>query len=49
MNKAKIKHLRALIKHMRAVNYEGGICIALGNIAYQGARRLYELSMDWLD
>lgn len=36
MNKAKIKHLRALIKHMRAIKYEDGICIVLGNIAYRG-------------
>lgn len=35
MNKAKIKHLRALIKHMRAIKYEDGICIALGDIAYE--------------
>lgn len=35
MNKAKIKHLRALIKRMKLVKYSEGICIALGNIAYE--------------
>ena len=35
MNKAKTKHLRALIKHMRVVKYSEGICVALGDIAYE--------------
>lgn len=35
MNKAKIKHLRALIKRMKLVKYSEGICIALGDIAYE--------------